>query len=105
MLCFTCKAPFPKVAKLISHWRRMECTWAEVLKLKRLGKYSEADTMVKKITGTYKEMTEEAKEKLRQYYEDHKDDILAKAKLKRMTEKAFKRQIDERTRKYNRKVL
>jgi hypothetical protein len=105
MLCGTCKASYKQVGKLLNHLKRFECTWGEVLKLKRLGKYSEADTLIKKITGTYVPMSEEAKEKLKEYYEEHKDEILAKAKLKRMTQQAYERNIANSTKKLNRKVL
>ena len=105
MLCGLCKESFPKFAKLADHWKAMSCTWAKVLALRREGKEQEADVLVRKITGTYKEMTEEAKEKLREYYEEHKEEIRARQKLKRMTEQAYRRNIENSTKKLNRKVL
>jgi len=103
MLCATCKESFRKFAKLSEHWKTAVCTWAKVIQLKRAGKESEADTLQRKILGTYKPMTEEDKAKLREYYEEHKEEIQARQKLKAMTRKAFERNIENSTKKLNRK--
>lgn len=102
MLCVNCQESFKSIKSISAHWKSLVCTWGKVVELRKAGKESEADTLVRKITGTYKEMTEEAKEKLKNYYEDHKEEILAKAKLKRMTRQAIERSIEKRTNKLNR---
>lgn len=105
MLCYTCKDHFNKVKDLLQHFHKMTCTWKKVHDLKLQGEESQADRLVAKITGTYKPMTEEAKEKLRQYMEENKEKIAARAKLKRMTKQAFERNIKNSTKKLQRKVL
>ena len=104
MLCSTCKEKFPKISKLITHWKSNVCNpWKQVIELKRSGQERDADSLIAKITGTYKPMTEEAKEKLKTYYEEHKEEILAKAKLKRMTQQAMERNIANKSKNIRRK--
>ena len=53
--------------------------------------------------GVYEPMTEEDKEKLRIYMEEHKEEIAARAKLKRMTEKKLREGLQNNSRTIRRK--
>lgn len=53
--------------------------WAHVVELRREGKEDSADRLVRKLLGVQgPPMSEETKEKLRKYSEDHKEEIKAR---------------------------
>ena len=58
--------------------------WAKVVELRASNQNDAADRLARKAMGVQGEpMSEEAKEKLRAYAEEHKDEIKERAKLKR----------------------
>jgi hypothetical protein len=62
-------------------WREQ---WARIVELHRAGQHDAADRLRRKILGLVEPMSDEAKAKLRAYNEDHKDEIRARAKIKRI---------------------
>lgn len=62
--------------------------WAKVVELRASGEMDAADRAARKAMGIVPEpMSEEAKEKLREYNETHKEEIRERAKFKRMAQR------------------
>lgn len=84
MLCVSCKGKFGRVAELLKHQRTHECSpWAEVVELKEAGKFRAAAHAANMAMGVHVEMTEEEKAERKAYYDENKEVILARAKIKR----------------------
>lgn len=78
---------FPELYRALEsglEWRRQ---WTRVLELRQAGQHEAADRLRRKILGLVEPMSEEAKEKLRAYNEAHKDEIRARAKIKRLEQR------------------
>lgn len=64
--------------------QRAEGDWARVVELRANGEFDAADRIARRAMGVKSEpMSEEAKEKLREYRETHAEEIKARAKQKR----------------------
>lgn len=85
---------FPALHRAVSKMvERGRGPWVRVVELRAKGEADAADRAARRAMGVKGEpMTEEAKEKLREYREAHKDEIAARAKLKRVV-KARTRQM------------
>ena len=64
--------------------------WSRVETLRREGHGEAADRVARKLLGVVEPMSEEAKAKLREYRETHKEEIAAKAKAKAVLRKRTK---------------
>lgn len=94
MKCGQCGVGQESVGLLLGHWNT-DCgirgSWKEVMEARREGDLDRAERLARKAMGIQgPEMSEETKEKLRQYRELHKEEIAAKEKLKRMTKRRFR---------------
>lgn len=78
----------PALHRMLTRMVERQSDWAKVVELRALGDLDAADRIAKRAMGIVPEpMSEEAKEKLREYNETHKDEIKERAKLKRMTQR------------------
>ncbi len=107
MICCNCKGSgFKTTAVLFRHQDYcLSRAWKEIVDLRLAGDADAADRKARRILGVVEPMTEEAKEKLKTYYEEHKEEILAKAKLKRMTNKKLKERLNSGSKEIKRKKL
>lgn len=89
MICPACSTSGLKsVASLKSHGCTMVADWARVTLLRQKGEDQAAERLARKLLGVKGEpMSEEAKEKLRIYKEEHAEEIKAREELKRTTRK------------------
>ena len=62
--------------------------WRDVVLARERGEIASAERMTRKLLGVVEPMTEEAKEKLRKYREEHKEEIAERARLKRRIRRA-----------------
>jgi CHASE3 domain sensor protein len=83
----------PTLARCLARGRAVEDKeWAHVVELRRAGKDDAAGRLAKKLLGIQgPPMTEEVKEKLRQYNEEHKEEIAARKKARAARQKAISR--------------
>lgn len=100
MICGRCHTFSAKqFAQLKDHWKTPDCQegniWTQIIIAKRTGQDYEADRLTRKALGIHRPMSEEAKEKLRQHNEEHKDDIKLRRKFNRQTEKRIQEKLDE----------
>ncbi len=104
MLCSSCKRPFERVADYFQHARNHECSpWAEVVELKAAGKFRAAAHAANIAMGVHVEMTEEEKQERKDYYEENKESILARAKVKREASKRLKEGLQNKSKTIKRK--
>lgn len=83
----------PTLHRALTQMLERRRDWAKVVELRAKGELDAADRIAKRAMGIVPEpMSEEAKEKLREYNETHKEEIKERAKLKR-TIKSRTRQI------------
>jgi len=75
----------PALHRMLTRMVGRQSDWATVVELRAKGELDAADRVAKRAMGIMPEpMSEEAKRKLREYNEIHKDEIKARAKLKRV---------------------
>ena len=72
-------------------WRK---TWQQIVDYKKEGKHAKAEKLRLQSLGLWEPMTDEAKEKLRQYGIDHKEEIDARRKMKQEIKKRTLQQIN-----------
>ena len=89
MICGTCKAPgFRAIRELKAH-KATACdreTWRKVAELRRAGDGDAADRLARRAMGIKSEpMSEETKEKLRLWKEEHAEEIRAARELEALT--------------------
>lgn len=77
--------------------------WQKVIDLKAEGKDGSADRLIRKIFGIQEPMSEEAKEKLRLWNLEHKEEIAERAKQKREFERRTKELLEQSSRKLDKK--
>lgn len=77
--------------------------WNKVLELRKTGQEGAADRLINKILGISKPMSEEAKAKLKEYYEKNKEEIQQRQKEKRELRRRTKEIIQNNSQKLTRK--
>lgn len=94
MICGKCGQKREKIYELYVHWQstcESRAAWQRVIDAKKEGNFESAARIARKAMGVEgPEMSEETKEKLRQYREEHKEEISAKEKLKRMASRRLR---------------
>jgi hypothetical protein len=93
MICGYCMKVRGKASKVLFHQKHGCSTdprWGEVVRARRAGHASTADRIARKILGVAEPMSEEAKEKLREYNETHKEQIKARRKAQAAARKNLK---------------
>lgn len=107
MKCGYCQAHFRKVGKLLSHWKTDRCPlklWEKVVEFRKAGEISKAERATARALGTYTPMSEEAKETLKQYGIEHKEEIDERRKLKAMQKRIFEARIKSQSRLKRKRV-
>lgn len=99
MTCGKCKkSGYHKVSDLEAHWDSTDCTsnndWQQVIEARKAGKDGQAEKLIRKVLGIHRPMSEEAKEKLRQHNEAHKDDIALRRKFNRQATKRIQEKLN-----------
>lgn len=93
MICGKCSKFSSKSYAEIKEHTRTTCEsrkiWEDIMNAKRSGDDTVADRLVRKAFGIKTEMSEETKAKLKQYYEDHKEEINLARKLKNASKKRY----------------
>lgn len=94
MICGFCGSfRAPSVAELQEHWRA-ECgrdpRWERVVELRSQGQEDSANRLARRILGVSKEMSEEAKEKLRIWKEEHAQELAERKKTKAVARQRLK---------------
>lgn len=83
----------PALHRMLTRMVGRQSDWAKVVELRAKGELDAADRIARRAMGIASEpMSEETKQKLREYNETHREEIKERAKLKR-TIKSRTRQI------------
>ena len=99
MICGKCKkSGYHKIADLERHWRSKDCPsnsdWQQIINARKAGNDGQAEKLIRKVLGIHRPMSEEAKEKLRQHNEAHKDDIALRRKFNRQATKRIQERLN-----------
>ena len=94
MKCGYCEEVSGKASEILAHQKKDKCQedkrWGEVIRLTQEGSERAAGTLTRKILGVYEPMSEEDKEKLREYNEKNKEIIKVRRDIKNGVKAAFK---------------
>lgn len=75
--------------------------WAKIIELKKMGNGASADRLAKKLMGIEPDpMSEEDKETMRLYREEHREELRQKAKNKRLQARVLKERLTPKLRKF-----
>lgn len=101
MICGKCKKTgYTKIADLETHWSK-ECNpnneWHQIVEARKAGNDTQAEKLIRKALGIHRPMSEEAKEKLRQHNETHKEDIALRRKFNRQSIKRTQEKLNAKT--------
>lgn len=80
-----------------------DADWKRVTELRKQGQDGAADRLIRKMLGVAEPMSEEAKAKLREYYEKNKEAIQERQKAKREVRRRTLEILDQRSEKLTRK--
>ena len=106
MICGLCSTfRTAHVAFMFPHWKICRSgLWACVVEARASGDIDQVDRLARKAMGVKSPpMTEETKEKLRQYNEENKDAVGVRAKLKRQERRTLKATLKQRGKEIRRK--
>jgi predicted transcriptional regulator len=92
MICGQCsKFNTKSYLDLKRHQKTVECEgrniWIKIIDARRSGQETLVDRLLRKAYGIKTEMSEETKQKLRKYYQEHKEEINLARKIKKASKK------------------
>jgi hypothetical protein len=93
-----------KASKVLAHGKTcVNPAWQRIEEARKEGLFDKANRIFRKLFGIGEPMSEEAKQKLKEYREAHAEEIKEKQQGKRMLRAALRRHVKQESAKLDRK--